>query len=106
MLDEKFKPVFRICNDTVFKEVFTKVPNALIRLVNDCLDIEYDNFKDNINIECTSELSKGRFDNNTTVCDFIVQVLEYFKVNIEINQGMQQKEIETVKNMLKRNFRC
>ena len=23
-----------------------------------------------------------------------------------INQGMQRKEIETVKNMLKRNFRC
>ena len=87
MLETKIKPVFRICNDTVFKEVFTKVPNALIRLVNDCLDIDYDNFKDNIKIECTSELSKGRFDNKTTVCDFIVQVGEYFKVNIEINQS-------------------
>ena len=48
------KPVFRIYSDTLFKEVFTKVPNALINLINDCLEIDYDNFKDNIKIECTS----------------------------------------------------
>lgn len=81
------KPVFRICSDTLFKEVFTKVPNALINLINDCLEIDYDNFKDNIQIECTSELSKERFNNKTTVCDFIVKVGDYFKINIEINQN-------------------
>ena len=36
------RPVFRICSDTVFKEVFTKVPNALINLIDDCLEIDYE----------------------------------------------------------------
>lgn len=87
MINQINKPIFRICSDTLFKEVFTKVPNALINLVNDCLDIDYDNNKDNIQIECTSELSKERFNNKTTLCDFVVKVGEYFKINIEVNQN-------------------
>ena len=35
------KPVFRLCNDWVFKEVFSKVPNALASLISVTLDIDY-----------------------------------------------------------------
>ena len=34
------KPVFRLCNDSVFKEIFSKVPNALIVFISDILGIK------------------------------------------------------------------
>ncbi len=84
---KKEKLVFRICNDRAFKEIFTRCPTVLTKLVSDCLNIDYDYFKDKIKIETSSELLKGNVKNKTTFCDFVIQVGEYFKINIEINQS-------------------
>ena len=54
------KPVFRLCNDSVFKEIFSKVPNALIVFISDILGIDYNSIKDNTKVELASELNKTR----------------------------------------------
>ena len=38
--------VIRLCDDKLFKEVFSKVPTALVRMVCDCLELDYDEIKD------------------------------------------------------------
>ena len=81
------KPVFRLCNDSNFKEIFSKVPNALIMLVSDILDIDYDSIKDNTKVELASELNKTREKNKTTICDFIVKIGDHFNVNVEMNKN-------------------
>lgn len=43
--------VFRISNDSVFKEIFSRVPNALAALISECMNVDYHVFKDNIQIE-------------------------------------------------------
>jgi len=79
------RPVFRLCNDSVFKELFSKVPNALLLLISDVLKIEYDTIKTNSTVMLASELHKNREQNKTTICDFVVKVNDCFHVNIEIN---------------------
>lgn len=79
------RPVFRLCNYSVFKELFSKVPNALLLLISDVLKIEYDTIKTNSTEMLASELHKNREQNKTTICDFVVKVNDCFHVNIEIN---------------------
>lgn len=87
MKSKKKRPEFRLCNDSVFKEIFSKVPNALILLVSDVFNLDYDAIKENTKIELASELSKTREKNKTTICDYVVKVGEYFRVNVEINKS-------------------
>ena len=80
------KYVFRLSNDSVFKEIFSRVPNALAALISDCLDVSYEVFKDNIIIE-RNELNKNGIKNKSTTCDFIIKLEDNFKINIEINSS-------------------
>ena len=80
------KYVFRLSNDSVFKEIFSRVPNALAALISDCLDVSYEVFKDNIIIE-RNELNKHGIKNKSTTCDFIIKLEDNFKINIEINSS-------------------
>ena len=82
------RPVLRLCNDSVFKELFSKVPEALILLISDVLNIDYNSIKDNTKVELASELHKTREKNKTTVCDFVVKVGEHFRVNVELNKSI------------------
>ena len=50
--------VFKLSNDSVFKEIFSKVPNALASLVSDIMNIDYSILENNIQIE-RSELNKN-----------------------------------------------
>ena len=90
------KYVFRLSNDSVFKEIFSRVPNAMASLISDCLDVDYNVFKDNIIIE-RNELNKNGIKNKSTTCDFIVKLDDKFKINIEINSS-------NVKGINERNF--
>ena len=54
----KKRPVFRLCNDSVFKELFSKVPNALLLLISDVLKIDYETIKTNSTVILASELHK------------------------------------------------
>ena len=91
------RPVFRLCNDSVFKELFSKVPNALILLVSDVLKLDYESIKDNAKVELASELHKTRAKNKTTVCDFVIKVGNYFRINVELNQsyykGLEERNL-------------
>jgi len=78
------RPVFRLCNDSVFKEIFSKVPNALAMLISDVLGVNYEYLKDNIIVE-RSELNKDNNDNKSTTCDYIVKITDNFKIDIELN---------------------
>lgn len=80
----RVRPVFKICNDDVFKEIFYRVPNALAALLSDALNIDYFILKDNIKVE-RSEQNKGNVDNKSTICDFVVKIEDSYKINIEIN---------------------
>ena len=87
MLNQMNKPIFRICSDTLFKEVFTKVPNALINLVNDCLDIDYENFKDNIlkqdiSTPLSSKISNIFIGFGRTFSNYIVENKKYVFLSI------------------------
>jgi len=85
---EKIKrPVFRLCNDSVFKELFSKVPNALILLVSDVLKIDYNIISKNTKVELANELHKTRDKNKTTICDFVIKVGNNFRINVELNQN-------------------
>jgi len=77
---------FRLSNDSVFKEIFSRVPNALAALISECMNVDYHVFKDNIQIE-RSELNKSNTRNKSTTCDFIVKIEDNFKINIEINSS-------------------
>ena len=55
------KLVFRLCNDSVFKEIFSKVPNALIVFISDILGIDYNSIKDNTKVELASEMSATKW---------------------------------------------
>ena len=94
MKQQNNKPVFRLCNDSVFKEIFSKVPNALIVLISDVLGIDYDSIKENTKVELASELNKTREKNKTTVCDFIVKIGDYFSVNVEMNKNYYKGLLE------------
>jgi len=100
----KEKPVFRLCNDSVFKELFSKVPNALILLISDVLNIEYETIKTNSTVQLESELHKNKEKNKTTICDFIVKVNDYLWVNVEMNKnyykGLTEKEIIKIKTTI------
>ena len=76
--------VFKLSNDSVFKEIFSKVPNALASLVSDIMNINYSILENNIQIE-RSELNKNGVMNKATTCDFIVKIKDSFKINVEIN---------------------
>lgn len=80
----RVRPVFKICNDDVFKEIFYRVPNALAALLSDALNIDYFILKDNIKVE-RSEQNKGNVSNKSTICDFVVKIEDSYKINIEIN---------------------
>lgn len=84
MTKTKVKPLFRICNDSAFKEIFIKVPNALASLISECLNIDYVYLKNNMQIE-VNELSKGKIINKTTICDLIVRIDDNFRIDVEIN---------------------
>lgn len=88
--------IFRLSNDSVFKEIFSKVPNALATLISDIMNIDYNILKDNIIIE-RSELNKNGTTNKSTTCDFVVKIEDNFKINIEINSS-------NVKGLDERNF--
>ena len=81
------RPVFRLCNDSVFKELFSKVPNALILLVSDVFKTDYKTINENTTVELATELHKTREKNKTTICDFVIKVGEFFGVNVELNQS-------------------
>ena len=84
MIELKNRPVFRLCNDSVFKEIFTKVPNALASLISEIMNIDYFILHNNIEIE-RSELEKNGIMNKSTTCDFVVKVDSGFKIDVEIN---------------------
>ena len=85
---EKVKrPEFRLCNDSVFKELFSKVPSALILLVSDVLKIDHNIISENTKVELANELHKTRAKNKTTICDFVIKVGELFRINLELNQN-------------------
>ena len=86
MIELKNRPVFRLCNDSVFKEIFTKVPNALASLISVCLEIDYLYLKNNMQIEL-NELSKNKSNNKTTVCDLVVKISDNLKIDIEVNKS-------------------
>jgi len=88
--------VFRLCNDSVFKEIFSRVPNALAALISECLNIDYFVLENNIQIE-RNELNKNNVRNKSTTCDFIVKIEDNFKINIEINSSKN-------KGLEERNF--
>ena len=94
MKKEIIKPVFRLCYDWSFKEIFSKVPNALAGLISEALGIDYSLLENNIQIE-RSELNKEKEDNKTTICDFVVKIEENFKLDIEINtskyKGLEER---------------
>ena len=48
----------RLCDDKLFKEVFSKVPTALVRMVCDCLELDYDEIK---GLKVVSELLEADF---------------------------------------------
>ena len=100
----KKRPVFRLCNDSVFKELFSKVPNALLLLISDVLKIDYETIKTNSTVILASELHKNREQNKTTICDFVVKVNECFHVNIEINtsyyKGLTERNLLYVSRIL------
>jgi len=105
---EKIKrPVFRLCNDSVIKELFSRVPNALILLISDVLNIDYDSIKTNSTVELASELNKKREKNKTTVCDFVVKVNNSLWVNVEINKsyykGLTERNLLYVSRILSNN---
>ena len=81
------RPIFRLCNDTVLKELFSKVPNALLLLISDILDIDYDVIKTKSTVKLASELNKNKDKNKTTICDFLVKVNDTFYVNVEMNKS-------------------
>ena len=84
MIELKNRPVFRLCNYSVFKEIFTKVPNALASLISEIMNIDYFVLHNNIEIE-RSELEKNGIMNKSTTCDFVVKVDSGFKIDVEIN---------------------
>jgi len=90
------KPIFRLCNDWVFKEVFSKVPNALASLISVTLDIDYSLLENNIQIE-RSELYKDKEDNKGITCDFVVRLEDNYKLNIEVNTtkyvGLEERNL-------------
>lgn len=92
----KEKINLRICNDTLFKKVFAEVPNALISLVSVCLDIDYNELKDNTKLEL-NELPKNNINNKSTFCDFVIKIGNSFKLNIEVNNnnyvGLSERNI-------------
>jgi len=102
------RPVFRLCNDSVFKELFSKVPNALILLISDVLNIDYDTIKTNSTVELASELHKNREQNKTTVCDFVVKVNDYLWVNVEMNKtfykGLTERNLLYASRILSNNI--
>ena len=105
---EKIKrPVFRLCNDSVIKELFSRVPKALILLISDVLNIDYDSIKTNSTVELASELNKKREKNKTTVCDFVVKVNNSLWVNVEINKsyykGLTERNLLYVSRILSNN---
>lgn len=73
MINKSYNYVFRLCNDSVFKEIFSRVPNALAALISDCMNVDYMVFENNIQIE-RSELNKNNSKNKSTTCDFIVKI--------------------------------
>ena len=77
--------IIRLCDDKLFKEVFSKVPTALVRMVCDCLELDYEEIKDIAHVEKSSELSKNNYKHKSTTCDFVINVGEYFRINIEVN---------------------
>jgi len=81
------RPVFRLCNDTVLKELFSKVRYALLLLISDILDIDYNVIKTNSTVKLASELNKNKDKNKTTICDFLVKVNDTFYVNVEMNKS-------------------
>ena len=107
MIKLKKRPVFRLCNDSVFKELFSKVPNALILLISDVLNIEYETIKTNSTVELASELHKTREKNKTTICDFVVKVNDYLWVNVEINKnfykGLTERNLLYASRILSNN---
>lgn len=84
MTELKQNLTFRLCNDSVFKEIFSKVPNALAALISEIMNIDYFILQDNIQIE-RSELNKESIENKSTTCDFIVKIDDSFKIDLEIN---------------------
>lgn len=86
MVEQRNKLIFRTCNDSVFKELFIKVPNALAALISECLEIDYVYLKNNMQIE-VNELSKGKFINKSTICDLLIKIDCNFKIDIEINRS-------------------
>ena len=103
------RPVFRLCNDSVFKELFSKVPNALILLISDVLNIDYDTIKTNSTVELASELNKNREQSKTTVCDFVVKVNDYLWVNVEMNKtyykGLTERNLLYASRILSNNIK-
>ena len=94
MEKEKYNYVFRLSNDSVFKEIFSRVPNALAALISEIMNIDYHVFENNIQIEKT-ELNKHGVMNKSTTCDYIVKIEDNFKINIEINsirtKGLEER---------------
>ena len=101
------RPVFRLCNDTVFKELFSKVPSALLLLISDVLYIDYDLIKANSTVELASELHKNREKSKTTICDFVVKVNDYLWVNVEMNKnfykGLTERNLLYASRILSNN---
>ena len=94
MNEVKERLIFRLCNDSVFKEIFSKVPNALAALISEITNIDYFILQDNIQIERT-ELNKEGIANKSTTCDFVVKIEDSFKIDLEINtrksQGLNER---------------
>lgn len=98
------KPVFRLANDSVFKELFSKHQKALLILIKDVLNLDYDIDKINYKIETSNELHKTKEKNKTTICDFVVKVGDYFTVNVELNRekytGLTERNLMFVSRIL------
>jgi len=100
VIEKVKRPVFRLCNDSVFKELFSKVPNALILLVSDVFKIDYKTINENTTVELATELHKTREKHKTFTDKEIIQLTEWKIEEIIKITGLSEEEIVKIKETL------
>lgn len=83
-MQETKRPAFRLCNDYVLKHLFSEIPNVLILLISDLLNIDYNNIKDNTKVYAL------RDSHNISYLDLAIKVGDYYLVNIKFNQPLEE----------------
>ena len=89
--------IFRMMKDDIIREVFCKVPNLLAMLLSSCLNIPYEELKQNIKIDASVKLPKRKINTKSSTCDFLVNLGNNLAINVEINsqkaKGIEQRNI-------------